>query len=139
MYLYVLELENNFWYVGRSRNCEKRFLEHQQGSGAKWTKLHKPIRMQCKLLELDLNHETRLPIQLMIMYGADRVRGGIYNRLHYNIITLNKIMNSKIIDFDKYSQLEETDTGKCFFCLRTNHRVQTCDEKIDIDGKMNLK
>jgi hypothetical protein len=136
MYLYILELENNFWYVGRSRNCEKRFEEHQKGVGAKWTKLHKPIRIFCSLLELDLNHETRLTIQLMIIYGADKVRGGIYNRLIYTAETLNKLNNSKIIDFDEYSQLNESDTGNCFICSRTDHTTHSCKQKYDIKGNM---
>ena len=43
--LYVLRLRNDKWYIGRTSNLERRFEQHMNGDGAKWTSLHKPINI----------------------------------------------------------------------------------------------
>ena len=54
--VYVLELENNKFYIGYSENVNNRLLNHFNGGGSTWTKLHKPVKLvECiigdKLLE----------------------------------------------------------------------------------------
>lgn len=83
IFLYVLELEDNCYYIGMSRNVEKRFKAHLKGS-AGWTKKHKPISIiavkptgtnsdsEASVLEDDLTLEYALK------YGSDYVRGGGY-------------------------------------------------------------
>lgn len=45
-YIYLLELEHGMHYLGTTTNVKRRFEQHQRGkNGAKWTKLHKPIRI----------------------------------------------------------------------------------------------
>jgi predicted GIY-YIG superfamily endonuclease len=44
--VYLLECNNNKFYVGSTKNREQRFQEHQSTrSGSAWTRLHKPIRV----------------------------------------------------------------------------------------------
>jgi predicted GIY-YIG superfamily endonuclease len=40
--VYILELLDNCYYVGRSKCVEKRLMDHMQGKGSSWTQLHKP-------------------------------------------------------------------------------------------------
>ena len=40
---YILQLENDNWYVGITFRGTDRLYEHFCGLGAKWTKLHKPV------------------------------------------------------------------------------------------------
>ncbi len=42
-FAYCLECEDGSIYTGQTSNLEKRWLQHVQGKGAKWTKRHKPI------------------------------------------------------------------------------------------------
>lgn len=83
-YVYVLQLEHGCYYVGISRNVDKRFASHQKGKGAVWTKAHRPIsiieRRNTKLLdeaEAGLL-ENELTLQYAEQYGHTFVRGGGY-------------------------------------------------------------
>ena len=45
MFLYVLKLEDDCWYVGIAKDPMKRAYNHCGGSkGAAWTRKHKPIQ-----------------------------------------------------------------------------------------------
>ena len=76
-HVYVLQLENEHWYVGWSADVQTRLCSHFLGAGAKWTQLHKPVavhsvRPGCTLLE------TLTTLALMCKYGWEKVRGGSY-------------------------------------------------------------
>lgn len=83
-HLYVLELEDGFYYVGMSRNVEKRFRSHSIGKGANWTKLHKPIRIiesrETKYTSMApaSKLEDQLTLEMAKKYGYHKVRGGGY-------------------------------------------------------------
>ncbi|MBT7307770.1 MAG: GIY-YIG nuclease family protein [Gammaproteobacteria bacterium] len=44
-YLYLLECENGYLYCGISTDVERRFLHHQQGKGARFTRINPPLRI----------------------------------------------------------------------------------------------
>lgn len=44
-YVYVLECSDGSLYTGISNNPEKRFLEHKNGKGGRYTKSHKPTEI----------------------------------------------------------------------------------------------
>jgi hypothetical protein len=39
MYVYVLRLQDDCWYVGKSANVERRLQQHIDAAGAVWTEL----------------------------------------------------------------------------------------------------
>lgn len=88
-YIYVLELENGYYYIGQSRNPEKRFKNHLTGSGAKWTKIHKPIKIiETRKTEALVESEAQImedevTIEYAIKHCADKVRGGGYSQVDY--------------------------------------------------------
>ena len=43
--VYVLELENKKYYVGKTTNFDERFKQHKNGVGSFWTKKYKPIKV----------------------------------------------------------------------------------------------
>lgn len=45
-YVYMLRCEDNSIYTGIAKNYEKRFKEHLDGVGAKYTKSRKPIKIE---------------------------------------------------------------------------------------------
>lgn len=81
---YVLELENNKWYVGiTTKTPEERFDEHRLGKrAAYWTKKYKPIKIELfeELGVVSKEHaeeyENKITRSLMKERGLNNVRGG---------------------------------------------------------------
>lgn len=44
-YVYILETEHNMLYCGYTDDIERRFQAHLNGTGAKFTRAHKPIKI----------------------------------------------------------------------------------------------
>lgn len=76
--IYVLKLEDNKYYVGKSANPEKRFLEHLNGYGSTWTKLYEPISIEKIIPNASDFDEDKNVKEYMSIYGIDNVRGGTY-------------------------------------------------------------
>lgn len=82
--LYVLQLENNNWYIGITRNLDRRYKRHYKGKGAMWTKRHKPIAIYyTKQLDTTSEaeasyYEDELTLEYANNYGTHCVRGGGY-------------------------------------------------------------
>lgn len=82
--LYALLLENDKYYVGLTarRDVRKRFNEHLDGTGAKWTKLHKPIKILevrelGKITESEAcKKENAMALEYIGLYGHEHTRGG---------------------------------------------------------------
>lgn len=81
--LYVLRLEHSCWYIGMSRNVDRRFKAHKKGTTI-WTKEHPPIAIQ-EVRETGLSSdseasklEDELTLEYARQYGIACVRGGGY-------------------------------------------------------------
>lgn len=44
-FVYILLCEGGSLYTGISNNPQQRFLDHKNGKGGKYTRLHKPIKI----------------------------------------------------------------------------------------------
>lgn len=44
-YTYILECEDGSYYTGWTNDLQRRYEAHCSGTGAKYTKSHKPIRI----------------------------------------------------------------------------------------------
>lgn len=44
-YTYILECANGQYYVGSTKDLERRLQEHQAGIGGKFTKAHLPVKL----------------------------------------------------------------------------------------------
>lgn len=44
-YLYILQTKDNTLYCGIAKDIQKRFCEHINGKGAKYTRTHKPDKI----------------------------------------------------------------------------------------------
>lgn len=75
-FIYLLCLENDKYYVGRTSDIHRRIGQHFLGEGAKWTKLHKPKSIILYTTELNEYHEDYMTLLTMKKYGIDNVRGG---------------------------------------------------------------
>lgn len=92
IFLYVLRLQGDRYYVGQSTNPTERIKKHFDGEGSSWTRLHAPLEV-VKTVALDTTSwlaataiENTLTLELMQIFGAENVRGGAYsaNNLSYD-------------------------------------------------------
>jgi len=44
-WVYILECSDGSYYTGSTNNMERRFIEHQEGEGAKYTKNRRPVKL----------------------------------------------------------------------------------------------
>ena len=76
-YVYVLKLENNKWYIGKSIEIAKRLKKHFNGRGSEWTKLNSPIKIDL-ICWADPIFEYVLTMAYANKYGISNVRGYCY-------------------------------------------------------------
>ena len=76
--IYVLKLENNKFYVGKSNNPIKRLEQHINNSGSIWTNQNKPINIIELIPNCDDFDEDKFTIKYMKQYGIYNVLGGSF-------------------------------------------------------------
>jgi len=115
--VYVLELEGGYYYVGKSVNVDKRFMEHTagEGKGSSWTSKHEPIRILERKEAKTVFDEDSKTLELMEKYGIDRVRGGSYTAVELSAATKKEIQK----------QLD-TASNRCYLCHRSGHFANAC-------------
>lgn len=90
-YIYVLELEENHYYVGRTSNFIQRMNEHFTDNGALYTKKYKPIKIKEVVQEKTCYDERDKTLEYMEKYGWENVRG--YTWCRENMSKKPKIKN----------------------------------------------
>jgi len=74
-YIYVLELVEERYYIGRTCNFIQRMEEHFTGEGSIYTKKYKPIKIIEVKEEKTKYDERDKTLEYMDMYGWKKVRG----------------------------------------------------------------
>jgi predicted GIY-YIG superfamily endonuclease len=113
--LYVLQLEDNKWYVGKTTDIKKRFTQHQAGQGSAWTKSYKPVKIVETRRLKDQYDETNTTKEYMKKYGIDNVRGGSYTQV--------------VLPDDVERVLKQElrgDSDACFKCNLKGHFANQC-------------
>ena len=133
-YVYVLALEDDCWYVGESENPAARIRSHVSGSGASWTRLHRPLmnpeqhvhnrqRIEGTAIDAKLEEEKQVK-KLMLLYGIDKVRGGSYCEVN--------LTDDCIASLER--ELCHSD-NRCLRCGRQGHYISDCFAKTDVNGE----
>eukprot|EP01041_Mallomonas_annulata_P003580 gene3580-7119_t len=79
--VYVLELEDNCWYVGSTTDIASRWVEHLSGKGSMWTQIHHPKRLisvEQVSSEDVAGREMKRTAELMLRHGINNVRGAMF-------------------------------------------------------------
>lgn len=120
--VYVLELSDNYIYVGQSQDVAARIQQHMQGKGAKFTRLHKPTGKQLPRLgsiegsgDSGEREETLLQMR---KHGIDRVRGWRY--------VSDKISARQLTDIrENFKEM----FNLCRICMSKDHMASACSKK----------
>jgi hypothetical protein len=118
VYIYVLKLEQEKYYIGKTNNPQFRLDNHFTSNGSEWTKIYKPIM----LLELRPNcddyDEDKVTRQYMDKHGIENVRGGSFVSIKLNKSTI-----------DHLQQMSNGTNNKCFTCGCIGHFTNNCTNK----------
>ena len=119
-HIYILKLREGKYYIGKTKNVEKRFNEHIAGNGSGWTKKYMPISLIKSVVSTSYFDEDKYVKEYMAKYGIENVRGGTYSNidLDANCISVlqKEIRHSKNL---------------CTRCGRDTHFIKDCYAKTD--------
>jgi len=118
--LYVLKLENDKYYVGKTRDLESRITAHKKGNGAAWTKQHRVLKILETHDVVSEHDEANLTKELMKKYGVDNVRGGPYCQVNLTETTR---------DFLQREIRGNSDA--CYKCGKVGHFVRECTDEVE--------
>ena len=141
--IYVLGLEHNKIYVGKSNNVNKRIKQHMEGQGSGWTKLHKPIAPFEIIDNADKYDEDKYVKKYMEKYGIENVRGGSYIKIELDEYQLESLNNELCMSNDlcikcgkKGHFVKDCTVIICERCGREGHLEDNCYAKTDIDDEL---
>lgn len=83
--VYVLECENDKYYVGSTKHKRQRYRQHfdQKRGGSAWTRLHKPMNVIKEYTRIPARYlmgmEAQVTSEYMIKKGVNNVRGASFS------------------------------------------------------------
>jgi hypothetical protein len=122
LYIYVLQLQNDKYYVGKTSNPHFRFDNHFKHNGTEWTKIYKPLKILELIQNCDNYDEDKYTYKYMDKYGIDNVRGGSYS--------------SVVLDNETIKQLKKISNSinnRCYICGKADgHFAKECSDNVNI-------
>ena len=118
VFIYILELKSNKYYVGKTSNPKFRLSAHFNMFASSWTKKYRPVDI-CQLIpNCDDEDEDKYTIRYMKKYGIDNVRGGTFCQIKLPK-RAKKFLEKMICG----------SSDKCYCCGRSGHFAKDCHMK----------
>ena len=132
IYIYIIKLEKNKYYIGKTSYPYFRINDHFNSNGSAWTRKYKPIELIKIIENCDDYDEDKWTIKYMEEVGINNVRGGSFNQIKLSTTNINTI-----------NQMLKTYNNQCYICGSIKHFANDCkkvynnENKYDLDGKCN--
>lgn len=113
--IYILQLEDNKYYIGKTNQPEIRLESHFNSNGSAWTIKYKPIKVIGLIPDCDDFDEDKYTLKYMGKHGIDNVRGGSFcefNLSEENITTIKRMINGV--------------SDNCYMCGSKDHFIKDC-------------
>ena len=123
-YLYILKLADNKYYVGKTKDITKRYLQHQSADGCEWTCKYPPISI---ILSRELTSscdEDNTTKALMETYGINNVRGGSYCQTTLPNFVIHAFSS------ENFAKNDEIFINRCSKCARHGHKDRDCTTEL---------
>ena len=121
VFIYVLQLKENKWYIGKTETSKFRIDTHFDSAGSEFTKKYPPQEIYQIIPECDKYDEDKYVKKYMDKYGIDNVRGGTYCRLE---LTNNE---KEVIQKELWGA-----NDLCFLC-GGDHFVKDCPNNKEVE------
>ena len=113
--IYILQLEQGKYYIGRTINADLRIDKHFSNNGSYWTSKYKPIKVIKVINNCSIFDEDKYTLHMMSMYGIDNVRGGSFTKL---MLPENEI--------EVITKMINNSSDYCFNCYEKDHFIREC-------------
>ena len=100
--MYILECSDDSYYIGSTKDLEKRIKQHQKGEGANYTKNRLPVKLVYveEFMRIDtafkrekqIQNWTRAKKEALVKNNTDLLHGlaECKNESHYKNVAINK-------------------------------------------------
>ena len=117
VYIYVLQLQKNKYYVGKTTNPKMRLETHFDEGGSWFTRKYKPLQILQVLPDCNNHDEQRVTQEYMAKYGISNVRGGPWTQMMLS--DEEEAFIQKLID---------SEGDRCYTCGEEGHFAKDCDK-----------
>lgn len=126
--IYVLKLQCDKYYVGKTNNPDLRFSQHLNGNGCQWTRVYRPeFIIDTVLQTLDFT-ELAITLRYMKQYGVDNVRGSDYCSFY---------LSSR--EKEEIQKHIRGDSNLCYSCGSETHFTADCKPPKSLCEKISEK
>jgi hypothetical protein len=123
VYIYILKLENDKYYVGKTTNPDIRINSHLNSNGSLWTIKYKPLLIHQIIPDCDDYDEDKYTRIYMDKYGINNVRGGSYVQINLEKTTIEEL-----------EKMKNGTNDNCFICGEKGHFSKNCVKPIIINS-----
>lgn len=157
VFIYVLKLNYNKYYVGKTNKLNFRLEDHFNNNGSYWTQKYRPIAVIEIIPNCDDYDEDKFTRKYMDKFGINNVRGGSFTSFKLSTSTTNTLKqmscgtNGKCYNCgkrghfakdcyynmhisDTESETSESERGACYRCGRYGHYISECYARTHANG-----